>query len=141
MRIDSRSSMWNILFIVPHRPHRLVGFFGYMRVSAVERVAVFRDYENVHRTGHELFAGVGTRHNETVVNPIKIVERLIAKRRDASELVAVYVFRGRPLPEFQPKFASSNDIQAVAWSADHRVHLVRRDLKYVREGDKFIARE
>lgn len=106
-----------------------------MRVSAVERVAVFLDYENVHRTGHELFAGVGARHYETVVSPIKIAERLIVKRSAASELVAVHVFRGRPVPEFQPKAASSNDIQAVAWSADQRVHLVRRDLKYEREGD------
>ena len=116
-------------------------FYRYRRGSVVDRIAVFLDFENVHRTGHELFAGVGARHYETVVNPIKIAERLIAKRRDTSELVAVYVFRGRPVPEFQPKSASSNDIQAAAWSTDHRVHLVRRDLKYEREGDKFIARE
>jgi uncharacterized LabA/DUF88 family protein len=120
----------------------MVGVFLWnMRKIVVDRVAVFLDYENVHRTGHESFADVGTPTYETVVNPVKIAERLIAKRRGANELVAVHVFRGRPVPEFQPKPASANDIQAVAWSADQRVHLVRRDLKYERDHDKFTARE
>jgi uncharacterized LabA/DUF88 family protein len=112
-----------------------------MKKSAVDRVAVLLDYENVHRTGHESFAGVAQPRYVTVVNPIKIAERLISKRKGLNELVAVHVFRGRPVPEFQPKPASANDIQAVAWSADRRVRVVRRDLKYERDRDKFTARE
>jgi uncharacterized LabA/DUF88 family protein len=134
--------MWNIRFIAPHLPHGMVGVFLWnMRKIVVDRVAVFLDYENVHRTGHESFADAGTPIYETVVNPIEIAERLVARRKFASELVAIYVFRGRPAPTLQPKPASANDIQAASWSADPRVRLVRRDLKYERSGGKFIARE
>jgi hypothetical protein len=101
-----------------------------MKKFVADRVAVFFDYENVHRTGHESFVDAGTPIYKTVVNPIEIAERLVARRKFASELVAIYVFRGRPAPTLQPKPASANDIQAASWSADTRVRLVRRDLKY-----------
>jgi uncharacterized LabA/DUF88 family protein len=112
-----------------------------MDSSVVDRVAVFFDYENVHRTGHQMFATGEIPLYRTVVNPIEIAERLVARRKFASELVAIHVFRGRPAPTLQPKPASANDIQAASWSADPRVRLVRRDLKYERSGGKFIARE
>ena len=47
----------------------------------MDKVAVFLDYENVHRTGHQLFANVGEPLYETVVNPLQVAERLVAKRR------------------------------------------------------------
>lgn len=107
-----------------------------------DRVAVFLDYENVHRTGHQRFAGVGQPRYETVVDPLQIAEAIVAKRRFDSVLIDVWVFRGRPVPEYQPRPASANDIQAAAWSEDPRVHVVRRDLKYDRNEDgSFVARE
>ncbi len=108
----------------------------------MDKVAVFLDYENVHRTGHHLFAGVGEPLYETVVNPLAIAERLVAKRKNGGMLGSVKVFRGRPVPAYQPKPASANDVQAVAWEADDRVTVVRRDLKYdVEEDGTFVARE
>lgn len=107
----------------------------------MDRVAVFLDYENVHRTGHQLFASLGQQKYSTVVDPMKVSERLVAKRKFASEVSAVHVFRGRPVPAFQPKPASANDIQATAWSMDERVSVVRRDLKYDKDGDNVTARE
>lgn len=65
---------------------------------------------------------------------MKTSKRIVHKRRDESELVGVHVFRGRPLPMFQPEATSANDILAVAWERDG-VHVVRRDLKYVTEDD------
>lgn len=96
----------------------------------VDKVAVFLDYENVHRTGHQMYATMGQQRYETVVNPLKIAERLVEKRKNGGELHSVRVFRGRPVPAYQPRAASANDIQAAAWSADKRVQVVRRDLKY-----------
>ncbi len=108
----------------------------------VDRVAVFLDYENVHRTGHGQYAGVGQQRYETVVDPLAVAERIIAKRRRPSELTDIWVFRGRPVPEYQPRPASANDIQAKTWGADARVHMVRRDLKYDWNDDgTFTARE
>lgn len=107
-----------------------------------DRIAVFIDYENVHRTGHQRFAGVGENKYETVVDPLKIAERIVGGRTLAGELGSVWVFRGRPVPANQPRPASANDMQAAAWETDPRVHLVRRDLKYDWYDDgTFIARE
>ena len=100
----------------------------------MKRVAVFIDYENAHRGGHGRFGGVGQPKHETVLDPLKIAQRIIDKRRDDSELVGVHVFRGRPLPMFQPEATSASDILAVAWERDG-VKVVRRDLKYVTEDD------
>ncbi len=96
----------------------------------MDRVAVFLDYENVHRTGHQLFSTSGLAIFETVVSPIHIAENLVSKRNRPSELIAINVFRGKPVPEHQPTSASANDKQAQLWSADPRVKLTRRDLKY-----------
>lgn len=102
----------------------------------MERVAVFLDYENVHRTGHQLYASVGQPKYDTVVDPVKIAEVVVAKRRTAGELTSIRVFRGRPVPEFQAKPASANDLQAAAWVLDSRVQLKRRDLKYEFDADR-----
>jgi len=108
----------------------------------MDKVAVFLDYENVHRTGHHLFAGVGEPLYETVVNPLQVAERLVAKRKNGGMLGSVKVFRGRPVPAYQPKPASANDVQTAAWEADPRVSVHRRDLKYDVDPDgSFTARE
>lgn len=108
----------------------------------MDRVAVFLDYENVHRTGHQQFAGVGQPLYETAVDPLLIAQRLVEKRHPGGALQSVWVYRGRPVPEYQPKSASANDVQAAAWSEDRRVHVIRRDLKYDWNDDgTFIARE
>lgn len=98
--------------------------------SSVQKVAVFLDYENVHRVGHGLYTSYGAEKHSTVVDPVKIAERLVAKRRHPSELTQIKVYRGRPVPEHQAKAASANDIQAAAWAQDDRVTVTRRDLRY-----------
>jgi uncharacterized LabA/DUF88 family protein len=117
------------------------GFF-LSECGEMDKVAVFLDYENVHRTGHQLFAGVGEARYGTVVNPLVVAEKLIAKRKNGGMLNSVHVFRGRPVPFHQPKPASANDIQAAAWGEDSRVVVHRRDLKYdVASNGSFVARE
>ena len=107
-----------------------------------ESVGVFLDYENVHRTAHNLYMNYGSPLYETVVDPVKVAERLVALRSRPSTLTGVWVYRGRPVPAHQPTPASANDLQADAWSNDPRMHLFRRDLKYDVHGDgSFTARE
>ncbi|MFB9313037.1 NYN domain-containing protein [Nocardioides plantarum] len=100
----------------------------------MERVAVFIDYENAHRGGHGRFGGVGEPKYETVIDPLKIAKRILEKRRSGGDLAGVHVYRGRPLPMFQPEATSANDLLAAAWEADG-VNVVRRDLRYVVEDD------
>jgi uncharacterized LabA/DUF88 family protein len=96
----------------------------------MQRVAVFFDYENVHRVGHGLYTNHGTEKHTTVVDPVKLAERIVDKRKFPSELTQIQVFRGRPVPAHQAKAASANDIQAAAWAQDKRVVVTRRDLRY-----------
>lgn len=106
------------------------------------RVAVFIDYENVHRTGHGRFAQLGENLYDTVVNPLLLAQLIVDRRSLPCELVRVAVFRGRPVPQHQPKPASANDIQAQAWAADARVSVTCRDLKYDFAADgTFTVRE
>lgn len=101
-----------------------------MATPKKDKVAVFFDYENVHRTGHGLYAPRGIEHHETVFNPIHLAEQVCAKRCNPSQLVNIRVYRGRPVPAHQPIPASAFDIQATAWQEDYRFILKTRDLKY-----------
>ncbi len=110
----------------------------------MQKVAVFFDYENVHRVGHGLYSHLGEQKYETVVDPRMLAERLVGMRRSPSELAQVLVFRGRPVPAHQPEAASANDIQKTAWEQDPRVQVIRRDLRYDFDTDgsnRFTARE
>lgn len=118
----------------------LVGLF--CGVNVPERIAVFIDYENVHRTGHQLFSSLGDEKYQTVVDPFSLSERIVSKRKFGGDLVSVNVFRGRPLPQFQPEATSANDAQAEAWSKDDRVQVIRRDLKYTTyQNGGYLAQE
>ena len=95
-----------------------------------ERVAVFFDYENVHRTAHYLYTAHGTPVYASAFNPIALAEKIVVKRSRPSTLANIRVYRGRPVPEHQPTPASAFDIQRNAWQRDARVTMRVRDLKY-----------
>lgn len=100
----------------------------------VERVAVFIDYENMHRGGHSRFAGVGEPLYETVIDPLRLAKRLVMRRRPESIVCAVHVYRGQPMPQYQREAASANDTLAAAWAVDG-VQVWRRPLKYTDNPD------
>lgn len=91
-----------------------------------DRVMVFVDYENVSRSARDQFAAQGDGH----FDPRQLAELLVARRRFAGNLVAVHVYRGRPLPERQPVAAAANDRQVATWLRDHRVVVHQRPLDY-----------
>lgn len=95
-----------------------------------ERVAVFFDYENVHRTAHGLYRSYGAKLHETVFDPVELATRVVAKRSRRSELTSIRVYRGRPVPEHQPTPASAFDMQATKWKRDVRLSMGIRDLRY-----------
>jgi hypothetical protein len=95
----------------------------------MDRIGVFIDYENMHRGGHELFARPGVPTYETALDPLRVARRIVSRRRLGGELTRVHVYRGRPLPQFQPEATGANDRLAAAWRTDGVV-VARRDLKY-----------
>jgi NYN domain len=94
------------------------------------RLAVFLDYQNVHLTAHGLYGRPGAPVETSLVHPLRIAERIVAKRRIASNVVSVRVVRGRPNPEHHPIPAAANDAQTAAWERDRRVRVFRRPLNY-----------
>jgi hypothetical protein len=61
----------------------------------VDRVGIFLDYENIHRTGHELFSHTNLKKFEFVVNPVNLAETIIRKREKNSILAEIHVFAGK----------------------------------------------
>ncbi len=94
------------------------------------RVMVFIDYQNVTSTGYDCFPRVSRVRQFTHIDPIRLAELLVGRRRFTSELVGIRVYRGRPSPDRQRGAAAVNDIQASEWERDSRVTVVRRPLRY-----------
>ncbi|WP_159096617.1 NYN domain-containing protein [Miniimonas sp. S16] len=102
------------------------------------RAVVVVDYQNVHLTGHGLFAG--TKYlpkHETLVDPLLFARTLIDARNaaqrpghDRAVLRRVLVYRGLPAPEHDPAGYSRNLAQQDRWQRDQRVRVTLRPLKY-----------
>ena len=95
-----------------------------------DRVMVFIDYQNVHFSALSQFHPRGTSPSVGHVNPRRIGELLVARRRRDSELIGVHVYRGSPVATHQPGAAGANDRQASVWSHDELVTVYRRPLSY-----------
>ncbi|MCR6688103.1 NYN domain-containing protein [Cellulomonas sp.] len=96
-----------------------------------QTVGVFIDYQNCHHSGHERYCSQGEEVFRCLVHPLKLAERIIAKRAPGGDLKEVRVYRGRPDPRKEPTLAAANDRQAQAWSdSDPRVIVKRRPLMY-----------
>lgn len=92
-------------------------------------VALYLDYENVHRVGHGLFAR-GRERYECVPEPSLIAD-LIAGRRGDTEIKVINVYRGLPNPRNEPKASSASSQQANTWKRrDQRVRMFQRPLAY-----------
>jgi len=107
------------------------------------RAVVVIDYQNVHLTGHGLFAT--TKYapaHEALVDPLLFANQLITSRNqaqqpgmDAAVLHRVLVYRGQPSAEHDPKPYARNQAQRAHWERDPRVAVTLRPLKYRYELD------
>jgi uncharacterized LabA/DUF88 family protein len=94
------------------------------------RVAVFIDYQNVHFSARSRFQPAGAPRQRGHVDPVRVAQRIVGKRRFGGDLTAIRVYRGRPSPDHQPEAAGASDRQASHWERDPRVVVVRRQLRY-----------
>ncbi|CAM3036761.1 MULTISPECIES: NYN domain-containing protein [Dermacoccus] len=95
-----------------------------------ESVVVLIDYENVQRTATRRFLQIGAdRGKSGHINPRKLAELLVAKRKRPSYLLEARAYRGRPSPHHQPTSTAANDRQHSDW-CDAGVTVVRRNLSY-----------
>jgi uncharacterized LabA/DUF88 family protein len=94
------------------------------------QVMVFIDYQNMATTAFENFPQTAALRRFTHIDPVRLAELIVSRRRFPSELVGIRVYRGRPEPHRQPGLAAASDVQAAAWECDPRMTTVRRPLRY-----------
>jgi uncharacterized LabA/DUF88 family protein len=98
------------------------------------RIHVFIDYQNLHLSGTETFAPMGTPPRDTLIHPAAFADRIMARRaehhRPEGELAEVHVYRGQANPNHQPELAAATEAQAAHWTRDRRVRMHRRALDY-----------
>ena len=96
-----------------------------------KRVMLFVDYENVHRHALTRFHPPRASRKLGHIDPLRLGELLVSRRRSPSVLVGVRVYRGLPAPRRQPAAAAANGRQADAWTrSSSLVSVIRRPLRY-----------
>lgn len=105
------------------------------------RVVVFMDYQNVHGWALRQFFPVNAGPAQGHVDPLRLAQLLVKRRKHPSELVGVRVYRGRPAPVHQPGSAAANDRQTADWERSALVAVVRRPLRYPRDWPQSPAQE
>lgn len=98
-----------------------------------QNVGVFIDYENCRRNAKDGFLTFSSKPHEGVFDPIELAKKIVDQRTEGghpSVLSKVWVFRGEPNPERQPKAAASFQKLASKWRADEQCEVRPRDLKY-----------
>lgn len=101
-----------------------------------QRAAVIIDYQNLHLTGHGLFAPHEGKH-EVLVHPGLYARKLIQVRNAAqreghpsAKLSRILVYRGLPSAELDPDPYAWNQAQKSEWEKDPLVQVSHRPLKY-----------
>jgi uncharacterized LabA/DUF88 family protein len=94
------------------------------------RVAIFIDYQNVHFSALNRFQPPGAPRQRGHIDPVRLAQRIVAKRRFGGDLTDICVYRGRPSPDRQPEAARASDRQASGWARHPKVTVVRRQLRY-----------
>lgn len=110
-----------------------------------QNIGVFIDYENCRRNAKDGFLPHGSASYEGVFDPIGLAQKIVAQRTEGghpSVLSKVWVFRGEPNPERQPKPAANFQRLAAKWKANDQCEMRSRDLKYrIWDDGTFSAQE
>lgn len=106
-----------------------------------DRVMVFVDYQNVHGWARRRFHPVNAHPAIGHIDPLRLAQHLVSRRRNPSHLEGVRVYRGRPSPDHQARAAAANDRQTVVWERSGTVTVIRRPLRYPRDWPETPAAE
>lgn len=100
------------------------------------RAAVVIDYQNMMRTGAQLFHPEAKKH-EKVLDPFRFANTLIQVRNSKQKpgmehatLQRIFVYRGMPNASYQPTPNAYAMAQVAQWSKNFMVNVETRPLKY-----------
>jgi len=110
-------------------------------VTLPARVCVFIDYQNTFMGARRAFHVGPFGPTAGQIDPLKLGQLIIARRRQASVLQQVRVYRGLPDPTRQPGPYAANERQTAAWVQAPLVEVIRRSLRYPRVWPKEPATE
>lgn len=99
------------------------------------------DYQNLHGWARRQFHPVNVHPALGHIDPLRLAQLLVGRRRRPSALSAVRVYRGRPAPVHQPTAAAANDRQTANWERSGLVTVVRRPLRYPHDWPESPASE
>lgn len=108
------------------------------------RTSIVIDYQNLHMVGWEACRDkVGALH-ECLIHPLAFANELL-RVRNANQrpgfpeavLSDVWVYRGLPQQEYDPKDNSRNLAHQAEWEKDRRVHVTLRPLRYVPKYEQY----
>ena len=107
------------------------------------RVVVFLDHQNVYNGAREAFdlGGHPSRHGQ--IDPLKLAESIVSRHPEASHLVGVRVYRGRPDSVRQPQAYGANLRQSGVHEKRGRglVKVITRTLRYPADWPETPAQE
>lgn len=125
-------------------------------MDALQAVVVI-DYQNIHLTGRDKFAPMGTSPRDCIVHPLLFAEQVLIRRAEKIaqyalthpgtppsppvELASVRVFRGQPSNKKHPVLYSAAQAQRSEWTRDKRVAVHYRTLRYHMEHGVELAQE
>jgi hypothetical protein len=96
----------------------------------LDRVCVFVDYQNVFGTARHCFHTAPYKPADGQVDPLRLAQVIVDRRRRPSTLTGVRVYRGLPDATRQPRAYAANERQTAGWKRDPMMHVVRRPLRY-----------
>ena len=102
------------------------------------RAHLFIDYQNVHLSGHEMFAAFGAPLHASLIHPAALADQITAVRNtkvfQPVAIERIHVYRGQPSSHQDPTAAARNKAQAASWTRDRRVQMHTRTLTYPYDG-------
>lgn len=99
-------------------------------MTDLERVCVFVDYQNVFMAARRGFHSGPYGPTAGQIDPLKLGQLIVDRRRRPSVLQQVRVYRGLPDATKQPQPYAANERQTAAWVRSPQVEVVRRPLRY-----------
>jgi uncharacterized LabA/DUF88 family protein len=110
--------------------------------SAVQRVVLFLDYQNVYHRAREAFCDGEVAAREGQVNPLAL-GHLLASRVPGGRLAGVRLYRGRPSKRRDPRSYAAFRRQTAKQvnRGNGMVTVVARDLRYLQDRPRRPAQE
>jgi NYN domain len=100
--------------------------------ASLESVVVFIDYQNVFMAARQCFHQGPYGPADGQIDPLRLGQLIVDRRRRPSTLKQVRVYRGLPDATKEPRAYAANERQTASWVQSPLINVFRRPLNYPR---------